>query len=110
MAIALFNPISKNFYSKLINCNDFNDLIDICVENINEFSSAIKRIHGSQPCKLETCQVRFVCEGLGKYLKDNLRRSSLLLRKELILISEKYPGYFRDCVFLLKKECLDVAS
>ena len=110
MAIALFNPISKNFYSKLINCNDFNDLIDICVENVNEFSSAIKRIHGSQPCKLETCQVRFVCEGLGKYLKDNLRRISLLLRKELILISEKYPGYFRDCVFLLKKECLDVAS
>lgn len=103
MAIALFNPISKNFYSKLINCNDFNDLIDICVENINEFSSAIKR-------KLETCQVRFVCEGLGKYLKDNLRRSSLLLRKELILISEKYSGYFRDCIFLLKKECLDVAS
>ena len=32
-----FNPLSKNFYRELVNCTDFNDLIDICVENINNF-------------------------------------------------------------------------
>ena len=44
MVIAFFNPISKRFYSKLVN---FDDLIDICVNNTDEFSSAIKYIHGS---------------------------------------------------------------
>ena len=94
MAIAFFNPLSENSYSKLVNCADFNDLIDICVENINESFPAIKRIHDSQPCNLETCQVRSFCEGFENSLKDNLRRSSRFLRKELILLSEKCPVRF----------------
>ena len=55
MVIAFFNPISENFYSKLIDCNHFDNLVDICVEHINEFSSTIKDIHGSQSCNLEIC-------------------------------------------------------
>ena len=70
------------------------------VNNIDEFSSAIKYICGSRPCNLETCQIRLFCEGLENYLKDNLRRSSRLLRKQLTLISEKYPVGCGDCIFL----------
>ena len=35
MAIEFFNSVSENLYSKLIDCNDFDNLIDICVEHIN---------------------------------------------------------------------------
>ena len=55
MVIAFFNPISENFYSRLIDCNHFDNLIDMCVEHINEFSYTIKDIHGSQSCNLEIC-------------------------------------------------------
>ena len=53
--MVFFNPISENFYSKLIDCNHFDNLIDICVEHINKFSSIIKGIHGSRSCSLEIC-------------------------------------------------------
>ena len=36
MAIAFFNLLSENFHSKLVNCDDFDNLIEICVENIDE--------------------------------------------------------------------------
>ena len=64
MAIAFFNPISEKFYGELILFNDFNDVIDFCTENMYDFSSGIKSIHGSQPCNLESCQIRAVCEHL----------------------------------------------
>ena len=85
MAIVFFKSVSENLYSKL-------NLIDICVEHINEFFSTIKGIEGSQSCNLE------------KYLKENLRRSKRLVRKELILIFEKYAVGFGDCVFFLLKK------
>ena len=104
MVIAFLNPISKIFWSKLVNCNDFNDLIDICVENIDKFSSAIKRIHGSQPFNLESFQVRLVCEGLENYLKDNSRRSSHLLKKVCIIYMFK-TLHEEESVVALQKFC-----
>ena len=48
--------------------NDSNNIIDVCTENIYDFSSAIKSIHGSQPCNLESSQIRAVCEHLENHL------------------------------------------
>ena len=101
--MVFFNPISENFYSKLIDCNHFDNLIDICVEHINKFSSIIKGIHGSRSCSLEICQVNLICEHVEKYLKENVRSSKRLVKKELILIFEKYPVGFGDCISLIKK-------
>ena len=61
--------------------NDSNNIIDVCTENIYDFSSAIKSIHGSQPCKLESSQIRAVCEHLENHLKESLKRSKRLLEK-----------------------------
>ena len=47
MAISFLNLISENFYGNPILCNDLNDVIDVCAENIYDFSSAIKCIHSS---------------------------------------------------------------
>ena len=47
MAISFLNLISENFYGNPILCNDLNDVIDVCAENIYDFSSAIKGIHSS---------------------------------------------------------------
>ena len=104
MAIEFFNSVSENLYSKLIDCKDFDNLIDICVEHINEFFSTIKGIEGSQSCNLETQSISLTFEHLEKYLKENLRRSKRLVRKELILIFEKYAVGFGDCIFLIKKK------
>lgn len=85
-----FNAISENVYGKLILCNDFNDMIDVCAVNISDFSCVIKSIHDSQLCNLESCQIRSVCERLENYLRKILRRSKRLIRKDLLMISEKY--------------------
>ena len=103
MVPAFLNPLSEILFSELVNCTDFNDLIDIGVENIDEFSSAVKRILDSQQGILETFQVRLFCQGLENYLKDNLWRSSRLLSKEFVLLSEKYPVGFWDCILFIKK-------
>ena len=63
MAIAFFTPLSQNFSRKLVNFTDFNNLIDICINNIYELYSSIKHVHDSSPYNLETCQVRSICVG-----------------------------------------------
>ena len=47
MAIAVFTYLSKNISRKLNNCHNFNEVSDLCVENINEFHFRIKTIHCS---------------------------------------------------------------
>ena len=110
MVPAFLNPLSEILFSELVNCTDFNDLIDIGVENIDEFSSAIKRILDSQQGILETFQVRLFCQGLENYLKDNLWRSSRLLSKEFFCFLKNIQLVFEIVFFLLKKVCFVVAT
>ena len=79
MAIPFFTYLNSNLSNKLNDCNNFNELIDICVENVFEFHSVIKLVHGSRFCNLENCQVKSVYESLGEYLSSSITSSDRLL-------------------------------
>ena len=102
MAIAFFTYLNSNLSNKLNNCNNFNEVIDVCVENVFEFHSVIKLVRGSCLCNLENCQVKSVYESLGEYLSSSIRRSDRLLRRKVVSLSEMYPVAFKDCIFILK--------
>ena len=85
------------------NCNNFNEVIDVCVENMFEFHFAIKLAHGSRFCNLENCQVKSVYESLGESVSNSIRRSDHLLRRKIVSLSEMYPVGFKDCIFILKR-------
>ena len=85
MAIAFFSYLNSNLSKKFNDCNSFDELIDVCVENVFEFHAVIKLVHGSRFCNLENCQVKSFCEGLGEYLLNSVRRSDRLLRIKLCL-------------------------
>ena len=86
MAIAFFFSYLNNNLSKQFNdCNNFDELIDVYVENIFEFYAVIKLAHGSRFCNLENCQVKSFYEGLGEYLSNSVRRSDRLLRNKIDL-------------------------
>ena len=104
MAIAFFTYLNSNLSSKLNNCNNFNEVIDVYVENVFEFHSFIKLIYGSRLCNLENCQVKSFYESLGEYLSSSIRRSDWLLRRKIVSLSEMYPVGFRDCIFILKRD------
>ena len=97
-----FTHLISNLKNKLNNCNTFSEVIDICVENVFEFHSLINLANGSCFCNLENFQVKSLCESLGKYLTNSVKRSDHLLKKKLVSLSEMYPVGFRDCIFMLK--------
>ena len=42
MAIAFFNSIYGDFYNKLYDSSNLDDLIDVCVDYVHEFFSVIQ--------------------------------------------------------------------
>ena len=85
------------------NCDNFNEVIDVSVENVFEFHSVIKLIHGSRFCNLEDCQVKSVYESFGEYLSNSIRRSDRLLRRKIVSLSEIHLAGFKDYIFILKR-------
>ena len=102
MAIVFFSYLNSNLSKRFNDCNNFDDLIDICVESISEFHAVIKLAHGSRFCNLENCLVKLFFKGLGEYLSNSVRRSDRLLRSKIESLSEMHPVRFRDCIFILK--------
>ena len=108
MAIAFFNYLSSNLSRKLNNCKNIDEVIDVCVDNFYEFHSLIKLVHDSPICNLKDCQVKLLCNSLGNYLENNVRRSNRLLRWEIVSLSLPYPTRFKDCIFILKRGIVTV--
>ena len=102
MAIAFFTYLNSNLSSKLNNCNNFNEVIDVCVESVFEFYFVIKLVQGSCLCNLENCQVKSFYESLGEYFSSSIRKSDHLLRRKIVSLSKMYPVGFRDFIFILK--------
>ena len=98
-----FSYLNSNLSKKFNDCNNFDELIDVCVENVFEFHAVIKLTHGSRSCNLENYQVKSFYEGLGEYLSHSVRRNDRLLRNKIVSLSEMYPVGFRDCIFILKR-------
>lgn len=57
--IAFFSYLSSNLHEAFINCNDFNSMIDVCVD-VCEMYSAIKITHNKNQCDVPGCQVKSV--------------------------------------------------
>ena len=108
MVIAFFTCLINNLSRKLNYCKNIDEVIDVFVDNICEFHSLVKFIHDSCICDLGNCQVRFLCDSLGEYFENNVRRSNHLLRRKSILLSVLYPAGFRDCVFILKRAIVTI--
>ena len=87
---------------KFNDCNNFDELINVCVENIFEFHAIIKLTHGSRFCNLENCQVKSFYKGLREYLSNSVRNDRLL-RNKIVSLSEMYPVGFSDYIFILKR-------
>ena len=98
-----FSYLNSNLSKKFNDCNNFDEFIGVCVENVFEFHAAIKLAHGSRFWNLENCQVKSFCEGLEEYLSNTVRRSDRLLRNKIVSLSEIYPVRFRDCISMLKR-------
>ena len=75
MTIAFFKHLNSNLSSKLNHCNNFNEVIDVCVENVFEFHTVIKLVHGSHLYNTENCQVKSFYEILENTLLGALRES-----------------------------------
>ena len=63
-----FSYLNSNLSKKFNDCNNFDELIDVCVENVFEFHAVIKLVHGSRSCDLENCQVTFQI-ALGSFVE-----------------------------------------
>ena len=103
MAIAFFTYLNSNLSSKLNNCNNFNEVIHVCIENVFGFHTVIKLVCGSHLCNIENCQVKSFYESLGEYLSRSITRIDRLLRRKIVSLSKMYPVGFRDCIFILKR-------
>ena len=106
MTIAFYNPISAPFHNSTRAASNFNEMVDCCVENVNEFVDMIEKFHSVRNCELERCQIKLFFENLKLYLGKE-RKSSHLLRKFFFELSEAYPTGFRDCVSIAKKVSFD---
>ena len=42
MTIAFYNPISAPFHTNTRATSNFNEMVDCCVENVNEFVDMVK--------------------------------------------------------------------
>lgn len=101
MAIAFFNPIYGDFYNKLYDSSNLDDLIDVCVDNVHEFLSIIQIFHGVHNYNLEKCQMILFFEVLENYTKT--LRNSRFLSKKFVSLCEKYPFDFRDFAYFIEK-------
>ena len=45
MSIAFFMPTSGSFYQKIQEASSFDEKVNLCIENVDEFSSVIKKFH-----------------------------------------------------------------
>ena len=92
--IALFRtPMKDSFYQKVHEVSTFDEKFDLCLENIEEFSDVIKKVHDVGGCDLPCCEIGLFCKTLYNYT-HNSRRSQRLLRKNFYDLCKKYPGDF----------------
>ena len=45
MSIPFFTPTSGSFYQKIQEVPSFDEKVNICIENVSEFCSVIKKFH-----------------------------------------------------------------
>ena len=93
-AVALFcTPMKDSFYQKVHEVSTFDEKFDLCLENIEEFSDIIKKVHDVGGCDLPCCEIGLFCKTLYNYT-HNSRRSQRLLRKNFYDLCKKHPGDF----------------
>ena len=81
--------LSSSLHEGIINCKDFDSVLDVSAESVCEMYSAIKIAH---------------CDCLEAYLEKRGNRKSIrLIKIKLIWLSKMYPLGFRDFLTLLKQ-------
>lgn len=57
MSVAYYSPVSDSFHKKIYETISFEEKLDVCVDNIDEFLSVILDFCGLRKCQLEKCQI-----------------------------------------------------
>ena len=103
MYIAFFVPPSGSFYKKIQEVSFFDEKVDLCVENVDEFCAVIKKFHELRGCTLDPklCVVGLFAENLYNYIQS-VRKTPRLFRKVFIDLCEKNTQGFGDCFKIVK--------
>ena len=103
MYIAFFVPSSGSFYKKIQEVSSFDEKVDLCVENVDEFCAVIKKFHELRGYTLDPnlCVVGIFAENLYNYIQS-VRKTPRLFRKVFIDLCEKIPQGFGDCFKIVK--------
>ena len=80
IAIAFYHSISASFDNSICAASNFKEMVDCCVENIDEFVNVIQKFYSARNFQLDRCQIRLLLENLKLYLGTE-RKSSRLLRR-----------------------------
>ena len=101
---ALFRtPMKDSFYQKVHEVSTFDEKFDLCLENIEEFSDIMKKVHDVGVCDLPHCEIGLFCDSLYNYIRSS-RRSQHPLRKNFYDLCKKYPNGFHDCFNITKEK------
>ena len=94
MPITFFPPTRGSFYQKIQEVSSFDEKVNLCTENVNEFCAIIKKFHELRRCPLDCCEVGLFSDGLYNYIQKRDRRSPCLLKKFFIDLCKKYSQGF----------------
>ena len=102
MSIPFFTPTSGSFYQKIQEVPSFDEKVNLCIENVSEFCSVIKKFHELRGCPLVCCVVGLFSDGLYNYIQKRGRRSPHLLKKNFVGLCKKYPQGFESFFKIVK--------
>ena len=96
MPITFFTPTRGSFYQKVQEVSSFDEKVNLCIENVNEFCAIIKKFHELRGCPLDRCELGLFSDGLYNYIQKRDRRSPCLLKNYFIDLCKKYPQGFES--------------
>ena len=101
MPIAFFTLTSGSFYQKIQKVSSFDEKVNLCIKNVDEFCAIIKKFHELRGCPLDGCVVGLFSDALYNYIQKRDRRSPLL-QNFFIVLCKKYPQGFESSFKIVK--------
>ena len=81
----------------------FEEKVNNCLENIVEFSSLIKHIHGISGCD-RNCEVGYFSDELYRYLDSKIHSPRLIIFFFFLYLCKKYPTGFHENFLIAKNK------
>ena len=102
MSIDFFVPSSGSFYKTFLDVSSFDEKVNPCIENVDEFSYIIKKFQRLHGFPLKHCVIGLFFDTLHNYIQRRGRKSPCLLKKYFIGFCKKYPLGFKNSFEIVK--------